>query len=230
MFTRVLSLLLWVFCAVGAWADPKDDASLFLSHFIDQTTWKQVHALSNENYVRRYRLSLQQEGVAIVDPERFLAMLPDLAADEAVEQIKSHLRDMVVEFYGAENLSEIMNFFRTPAGKRMLEVARDEKLFRYLHRQSPRGGPIDRWGDYLSLQERAHFSVFSKTPAGELFVAETWRLRNKVFYEIAEISRWPDAPLNRPYIVDIMKTDGVLQFPNRTLRQSLISELSKTRP
>ena len=229
MLRRMLILTL-AFLGTSALANPEKDAALFMSNFIDQSYWDYVERKSEQNKTRVYRRALLERNIVIVDKERFHDMIPESAADEAVQRLKSHVAAFIIESYGPDHLSHIADFFRQPFGEKMLLIAKDNHLFKKLHSQSPNGGPIDQWWDYLSLQERARFGAFGSTPAGQFFVKQTWAVRRALHYEIVEISRWPDPSLHRPYIVEILKTDGILKFPNPALRQSLIKELSVTNP
>lgn len=229
MLKRILILIL-ALLGTTALANPKDDAALFMSNFIDQRYWDDVHRISERRKIRIYRDVLLERNITIADAERFQDMIPEIAADETVQRVKSQVETFIIESYGPDHLSQIADFFRLPFGEKMLAIAKDKHLFKNLHRQTPRGGPIEQWWDYLSLQERARFGAFASTAAGQFFVKQTWAVRRALHYEITELSRWPDPPLNRPYIVEILKADGVLKFPNPVTRQSLIRELSVANP
>ena len=229
MFRSILLLML-AFWGTTALANARDDATLFMSHFIDQKEWNKAHRAFAQNRDRLYRDTLLLQGIDIMDMEHFRDMIPKSAADEAVQQLKHHVADVIIQSYGTETLSQIADFFRTPTGEIMLATARTNKLFKQLHRQSPRGGPVEQMSAYLPIGELARYRVFTSTPAGKVFVQQTWAIRRALYYEIHEISHWPKLPLNRPYIVEIIKTDGILKFPNRVARQSLVRELSVTSP
>lgn len=139
MLRRMLILTL-AFLGTSALANPEKDAALFMSNFIDQSYWDYVERKSEQNKTRVYRRALLERNIVIVDKERFHDMIPESAADEAVQRLKSHVATFIIESYG------------------------------------------------------------------------------------------PDPSLHRPYIVEILKTDGILKFPNPALRQSLIKELSVTNP
>ena len=162
--------------------------------------------------------------------EHFLDLMPESATNDAVYRLKNHIAEVIIQSYGSEYLAEISNFFRTQTGERMLIIARQNELFKRLHRQSPHGGPVERWKTYLSLGDLSHYRAFTNTPAGKFFVQQTWAVRRKLHYEIHEISRWPNAPLDQSYFVEILEADGILKFPNRTMRTSLIQELSAADP
>jgi hypothetical protein len=231
MLKRILifTLAIWGTTAI---ASPEDDADLFMSHFIDQKNWDMKNPLIYRKNVRRYSEPLRKRGVTIIDQSRFEQLIPEHATEDVLQQRKSHVAEIIIESYGAENLAQIADFFRTPFGQKMLLIAKEEKLFdRQLRSSLKRGknGPINRWRSYLSPLELAHFSTFANTPSGQVFVKQTWKVRRSVHNEFWNPSHWPAPPLDRPYIVEIMKTDGVLKFPNRIVRQSLISELSNTK-
>lgn len=229
MLRRLLAFVLVMF-GTPSLADPEDDVALYIEHFIDQSYWDSAHRRGKGVSALLYRKSLSERGVAIVDRKAFINMIPDVAADEAVERLKWHAGQFIIESYGQRYLYEIAVFFRTPTGQKMLAIAKDQNLFKVLHRQSPKGGPIERWRDHLSPLDRARFNAFANSEAGQFFVTQTWAVRRSLHYLIGESSRWPEPPLNRPYIVDILKADGILKFPNRIIRQTLISELGASSP
>ena len=227
---RPVLILMLALLGTTALANSKNDAALFMSNFIDQRYWDDVHRRSELRKPRIYRRALLERNVTIADAERFQDMIPESAAAETVQRLKSHVAMFIIESYEPDHLSQIADFFRRPVGKKMLLIAKENNLFKKLHSQTRFRGPIDQWRDYLSLQERAHFGAFASTPAGQAFVNQTWAVRRALHYEITEMARWPDPPLNRPYIVEILKVDGILRFPNPVTRQTLIRELMVANP
>lgn len=227
---RLVFTFLFVLFGPMAHANQSDDADFFVANFIDEANWIGTYRSMKSSSPRFYRSALLERNVTIVDKERFKELMPDDATEEAVQLMKSHASAFVSEEYGAENLAEIAAFFRTTTGKKMLKVARDEKLFdRQFYRRSI-GGPMQQWRRHLSTLEIARYSAFTNSPAGQVFIRDTFTIRKSLFYQLNNKSLWPKPPLNRPYIVNILKTDNVLHFPNRVARQSLIRELSISYP
>lgn len=225
---RILFVLTLLLCGTTAPANEKDDAVYYMSHFIEQKEWDSIHRRLQRRGDFFYRRELQLRGITILDYERFRDMMPSAAADEAIEQLKSHIADFVVQSYGEETLAQIADFFRTPTGKRMLAIARENRLFEELARQTPRGGPVEKWKTYLSLEDRTRYSAFTNTEAGQVFVQQTWAVRRAIHHEIYSETHWAELPIDRPYLADIVATGGILKFPNRVARQSFLSELSTT--
>ncbi len=213
-----------------ALANPENDAAWFIEHFVDQRYWVSAHQTGQWNSARIHREALLERGVIIVDEERFAEMIPETATEETVKRLKSRIATIIIESYGPKHLSEISGFFRTPLGEKMLLMAKDNDLFAYLRYASPLNGPVDEWKHYLQPMERIRYMTFTGSPAGHVFVNQTWAVRNSIIHEIRESWRQPDLPLNRPYIVEILKADGIAIFPNPIARRSLITELSITNP
>ncbi len=223
---RYVLILMLSLLGTAAFANREDDAELYMLHFIHEKHWDRAHRASQYNVERLYREPFRTRNITVLDPKRFNEMMPEIAADESVARLKTHIAQFIIDSYGAEHLSEIADFFRTPTGEQMLAIAKKHNLFARLHSQSQGGGPIDRWRGFLSPLDLARFRSFANTEAGTFFVERTWLIRRSVYYQMYDRPNWPEPPLNRPYIVDIMKADGVLKFPNRVARQSLISEMS----
>lgn len=221
-------MLILVLFGTSAIADSEDDTELFMSNFIPQKYWDIAYRTGLRNKAWLYVNPLLERNIVIKDEERFQEMIPEIATDEAVQRLKLQIANIIIDRYGPDHLAEIADFFRTPFGEEMLSIAKDNNLFVKLHSQSPRGGPIERWRPYLSPQERAQFSVFTNTPAGQAFVTQTWAVRRSLHYQFLERSLWPAPPLNSPFIVEAIQADGILKFPNIIARQSLLRELEAT--
>ncbi|MEP1537363.1 MAG: hypothetical protein ABJQ34_15430 [Paracoccaceae bacterium] len=214
-------------------ANQNGDANFFITYFVDDTIWDRAYRAMKLRSPLFYRNALLERDVTIADRERFIELMPEDATKEAVQLIKSRAVELISEQYGAENLAEIAEFFRTTTGKKMLNIARDEKLFKGLESLYSPGAiyhPMKQWSKHLSILEIARFNAFTNSPAGQVFIRDTVAIKKSVFIQIRSPTRWPKPPLNRPYIVNIMTTDNVLKFPNRIARQSLIRELSISSP
>ncbi|MEO9898101.1 MAG: hypothetical protein ABJD13_05380 [Paracoccaceae bacterium] len=214
-------------------ANQNDDANFFITHFVGDFYWDWTHRTVKLNSPRFYRNALRERDVTIIDKERFIELMPEDATEEAVQLIKSRTSEFISEQYGAENLAKIAEFFRTTTGKKMLNIARNEKLFKgieNLYATRALNPPMKQWRKHLSTLEISRFNAFVHSPAGQVFIRDTAAIRKSVLFQITHAPHWPTPPLNRPYIVNIMTTDNVLKFPNRIARQSLIRELSISSP
>ena len=228
MLRQILVFML-AFSGGAVLANPQDDAELFMRHFIDQYYWDSAYQSNRRFSVEIYESALRERGVAILDRGRFTDLMPEIAADEAMERLEIRVSGLVIDGYGPHHLSEIAAFLRTPTGRKLLSIANEKDFFSHSLRER-QGDPINEWGDYLSPLELARYKAFTSSAAGQIFVDQTQTLRRSLIPEILGIGNWPDPPLNRPYIVEIIKTDGVLSFPNPVARQSLIRELSAANP
>ncbi|MBL1436814.1 MAG: hypothetical protein COB08_011545 [Rhodobacteraceae bacterium] len=223
----ILMLALW---GPPVLANPENDAAWFMTHFVDQRYLDGVYSHGQWHSTRAHREALLERGVIIVDDERFAEMLSETAIEETVQRLKSRIATVIIESYGPKHLSEIADFFRTPLGGEMLLIAEDNDLFEDLRYASSLNGAIHKWKHYLSPIERIRYMTFTNSPAGQVFVNQTWAVRTSINAEIRKRWNWPDLPLNRPYIVEILKADGIALFPNPIMRRSLIRELSATNP
>ncbi|MEP1537242.1 MAG: hypothetical protein ABJQ34_00685 [Paracoccaceae bacterium] len=229
MLRQILTLVLVLFGAI-AQADPKDDADFFMSYFIDQREWDRSYRIIEWNSPILYRDALLEKNVIVLDRGRFRDLMPDTATEDTLQLLKSHVTDFVVESYGTDTLAKIAEFFRTPTGKKMLIVAKNEVIFEQRTILGRNKHPMREWGNHLSVLEFAQYNSFTNTPAGRVFFERTVAIRRAVGYEMTEVSKWPTPSINKSYIVEIIKADGVLKFSNRTARQSLIRELSASIP
>lgn len=205
-----------------AHANSEHDADFFTTHFIGQSNWDRALHTGQRLAARLYRDALTEQNVMIVDRDRFVDMIPQSAAEEIVEALKAHVNEIVLKHYGPDHLAHIVAFFKTPVGQKMLDDARRNRLFDRLHYQSQSDGLTGALPAGLTLQDHNRYRTFVATVAGQSFVETTWVLRRSLYYEIHEISRWPDPPLDRPFIAKIIRTDGVLRFSNLVARQALI--------
>ena len=228
--SRLLLVLVLTLFGAQAKANPNDDAAFFMTYFVSQANWDRMHRMMKQRSPRFYRDAFIERNVSIVDEDRFRDLMPDQAAEDAVKLIKSNAVDFIADHYGADNLSEIASFFRSPTGEKMLKVARDKGLFNTLFYRSVTDLPVQHWRSHLSPLELSRYNAFANSEAGRIFVKKTFVIRKALFYQFNDMSKWPTPPLNRPYVVDILKAEGVLRFPNRVVRQSLIRELSVSSP
>jgi hypothetical protein len=211
-------------------AGPQEDANFFLDHFVGKRHLT-IHLPSFKKHSPvYYRSAFRDKGVIILDPKRFQEGLPPEAAIDAAAALRSDLSSLIIENYGAENLAAITAFFRTPLGERMLVIAKNEQLFHLTARQTKDKGPIHRWPHYLSRLDRARYQTFADTSAGRFFITQSWTTARSINARLSRLSQFPNLPLNRSYIIDLINTDGIFQFPNRIARANLIRELSAKLP
>ncbi|MEO9517341.1 MAG: hypothetical protein ABJH45_06230 [Paracoccaceae bacterium] len=227
---RPILILLLAFWGTTVHADEKDDAAFFMAHFFELDFWDIEGRSFPKVYYWYYKDLLSSRSIEVVDRDRFSSMFPQSAADDRNEQYRQHASDAIIEFYGPENLGQIVDFFQTPTGQKMLRKAKADNLFRRARYQTSKNGPIEKMKAYVAFSELSRYSEFASSPAGRFFVRETYFLRRKLFHDKMEYSRWYTPPLNRPYIVDILKADGVLKFPNRIARDALIREIRAASP
>ena len=218
----ILLLALW---GTTVHADEKEDAAFFMTHFFEPEFWDVGRRSFLKNTYWYYNDLLSSRSIEVVDRDRFNSMFPQSAADDTDEQYRQHASDAIIEFYGPENLGQLVDFFQTPTGQKMLRKAKADNLFRRARYQTSKNGPIEKMKAYVAFSELSRYSEFASSPAGQFFVRETYFLRRELFHDKQKYSRWYTPPLDRPYIVDILKADGVLKFPNPTLRDAMIREI-----
>ena len=226
----LIRFLILVFLGTSALAGPKEDAKLLLDIFVNEGVWNNVQETFPKRSAKNYRSAFLEKNITIQDPERFQNALSEDAAIDGVKIVQSRFITFIQESYGTERLVEIAAFFRTSTGQKMVEIAKEERLFRKLHAQTNHRGPIQKWPSYLSQLDRARYQTFANTSAGTYFVKESWAVRAKFFYDLRNYSHWPKMPLNRQYIIDILLLDDIFKFPNRTTRTALIRELRANLP
>ncbi|MEP3635985.1 MAG: hypothetical protein ABJN14_01825 [Paracoccaceae bacterium] len=219
----ILLLALW---GTTAHADEKEDAAFFMTHFFEPDFWEtERRKFLNWGGSAYYHDLLWARNIQILDRTRFNSMFPQSAADDAAQQFERHASDAIIAFYGPENLAQLVDFFQTPTGYKMLEKAKADNLFRRTNLVSPLRGPVAKMKDYLKFSEHTRYSSFASTPAGQFYVQQTYVLRRTLSYDRELRFRWYMPPLDQPFLIDIVEADGVLKFPNRIARDALIREI-----
>lgn len=218
--SRLLLLLFLTLCGTPLIATPREDAEFFITHFIPAKRMEGA-----KSYAFDYRSLLSSRGIVTIDHERYSEIVPRVPTDEELELIKDHVSEIIIANYGEENLSQIVDFFQTPLGEDMLTIAKNNELFAKLFYYRPARSPVQEWSSYLTPLERARYGAFTNTPAGKAFVQQTYGFRQTLHFAFYKRTFWPTPSLDQPYMIEVIKADGILKFPNRTARQSLLREL-----
>lgn len=225
-------MIIFVFAVLGttAFADPEDDAEWFMSHFMEQRYWDSAYRIGLHDLAKAYEQALSNRNITVEDFERFQDLIPHTASEDYVKRSKHEFSIIIIEHFGPDYLAEIASFFRTPLGEEILAIENEQKFFSRLHFSEPWGGTLGIWKSNLSAMQVIEFSTFSSTPAGQFFMSQTLALRPKLRRSVFQRGTRPDPPLDRPYIIEITQTDGILRFANPIARRSLLNELSASNP
>ena len=210
-----------------SFADTRGDVELFMSHFISDEFWLPVRNRGRfEGTASLYANELKKFGVQIVDPARFRDMVLPHTRQELINQQEALVASTIVEFYGSAYLSDIANFFRTEAGKRMLLVAANEELYLIGFGPAKWGDRIDNWADHLSLQDLTHYSAFLSTPAGDFLVRTGEEATRALLSPLRAHPNHFTPDLSQSFVLEILEADGVVEFSNRFQRQTLIRDIA----
>ena len=217
-----------LFLAKPSFADAREDVEFFMTHFMSDGVWGSIRNIGRFNVAaNEYADELQIYDVDVIDTARFRDMIIPHIRQELIDQQEAHVADAILEYFGADDLSDIVYFFRNETGEKMLVVAATEGISMYGHRRRQWSEEMVGWSDYLSLQDLTYYSNFISTSAGAKFIHSRDELLQFAFRAfLRSPARFKFEPnLNQPFILEILETDGVVEFSNSLGHQTLRREI-----
>lgn len=210
----------------ASFADTGEDAKFFMAHLMGKGIWFRIRSDHRSNTVRFYREALKTYNARVVDVGRFHDMIPARTAQDIFDQHRTFVENIIVEQFGADALSEIVDFFQTSTGERMLSVAEDEGIFvaKYTGRTGYRE-VLDDWASYLELNDFTRYSSFINRPPGETFIVTRQEIQDITMSTISTAPGFFQPGLDP--LLKIIEADGVVEFPNDFVRESAIREIER---
>lgn len=214
-----------LFIAKPLYADTKEDIDFFMSHFLDEAFWSPARNSGRLNVANFYEEELRANDIQVVDEARFRDMIPVETVQEVIDQQEALVAETISEYYGVEYLSDIVDFFRSPTGERLLSIAEKEGTFASRQSVTDWNEGIQSWDDTLSLQDFTRFNAFTRTPAGTFFIQRTLEIRQISISKLIASPYFFEPNLNQQFVLQIFETEGIVEFPNRFVRQTMIREI-----
>lgn len=208
----------------GTFADTNDDARFFIAHLMGEGIWFRLRNNHSFNTAHFYREAFKTHNAHVVDERRFRSMLPSRTAQDIFDQHRSFVESIIIEQFGADDLSEVIDFFQSPTGERILLIAEDEGLF--VPKYTGRDGyleVLDDWASYLELDEFTRYSAFISMPPGESFLQTRQEVQDITMATISTAPGFFQPDLN--VLLEIIEADGVVEFPNDFVREDMKREI-----
>ncbi|WP_342075070.1 hypothetical protein [Yoonia sp. SS1-5] len=210
------------------YADAGEDIDFFMSHFLDDAFWSPARNSGRLNVAYEYEEELRAKDIQVVDEARFRDMIPAEAVQEIIDQQETLVAETISEHYGAAHLSDIAEFFHSPTGERMLLIAEEEGTFASGRSVTDWNEGIQSWADNLPLQDFTRYNAFTRTPAGTFFIHNALEIRQISMSRLTASPYFFKPNLNQEFVLQIFKAEGVVEFPNRFVRQTMIREIEAT--
>ncbi|MDO6589002.1 MULTISPECIES: hypothetical protein [Rhodobacterales] len=225
-FLKTSLIILMCLAGKASFADTSEDARFFISHLMGDGLWIRIQTDHRLNTERFYREALDTDNARVVDERRFYALIPKRTAQDIFDEHRTFVENITVEQFGADGLSEIVDFFQTPTGERMLSIAKDEGIFepkysgRYGYREV-----LDDWGSYLELDDFTRYSAFTSRPPGEAFIVTRQEIQDITMSTISTAPGFFEPSLEP--LLEMIEADGVVEFPADFVRQNMIRDIER---
>ena len=210
----------------AAVADTREDARFFTTHLMGKGIWFRIRNDHRSNTVRFYSEALKTHNARVVDESRFFEMIPARTAQDIFDQHRAFVENITVEQYGPDRLAQIVDFFETPTGGRMLSIAEDEGLFAPVHMGNLEYREVlDNWASYLELDDFTRYSAFTSGLPGGSFLTTRQEIQDITMSTISTAPGFFQPNLN--VLLEIIEADGVIEFPNDFVRTNSIREIER---
>jgi hypothetical protein len=225
-FLKAAFIILMFLSGKASFADTNEDARFFMSHLMGGGIWFRIRNDHRLNTERFYREALDTHNARVVDERRFYALIPKRTAQDIFDEHRTFVENITVEQFGADGLSEIVDFFQTPTGERMLSIAEDEGLFEPKYSGSNGYREVlDDWATYLELDDFTRYSAFISGPPGESFIITRQEIQDITMSTISTAPGFFEPSLEP--LLEIIETDGVVEFPADFVRQNTIRDIER---
>jgi|GEM_PF-5939255 len=208
LLLRPLLLAALVLSAQVAVATPQSDANYIARRYLTPAALDHLRRVLKEPLVEVYFRSLSEQGVKIVDMDRFIDLIPDEDIAPLLDHHQPHIANLYLSNYTAEQLAEMAELLRADPDTSMMEIHSEN-----LHRT---GATISTLGDVDDDVKDTFIHESVALSVGALYVFGYRR------QDVSQINPEPDNPVT----IAALEADGILSFANPVQRQGLLRQYS----